>query len=373
MKTKIPLARPCLGKEELVAIKKVFESGILSEGSITKEFEVEFQSYLGIRNAVATSSCTTALDLSLLVLDIKHGDEIIVPDFTFPATGNVVFHVGAKPILVDIDIKTFNVNPEEIEKAITNKTKAIIPAHLFGQSAEMRTLIEIAEKYSLYIIEDAACGIGATHYGKKVGTFGDIACFSFHPRKIIAVGEGGMFVTKDDELAEKARVLKNHGIGKTIDGKLRFIKPGYNLRLNDVASAIGLVQLKKIDAFVQERAKLAKRYDDLLCDIRWVKTPHVALGNNHVYQTYCVMIQKAKIRDRLINELASKGIETQIGTYALHLQPFYVEHGGLMRRDLSFSESAFRNTLALPMYNGLSEEEQDYVCESLMNLLDLLA
>jgi len=370
---KIPLARPSLGREELRAIEKVFESGMLTEGSVTREFEGEFQRYLGIKNSVATSSCTTALDLALFTLDIKPGDEVIVPDFTFPATGNVVFHVGAKPVLIDIDIKTYNVNPEEIEKAITNKTKAIIPVHLFGQSAEMKTIMEIAEKHDLRVIEDAACGVGATHYGKKAGTFGDLACFSFHPRKILAVGEGGMLVTKDDELAEKARILKNHGIIRMPNNKSYFVKPGYNFRLNDVASAIGLLQLKKISYFIQERVELAKKYDDLLSDSKEIETPHVASGNNHTYQTYCTMIRKEKTRDRLINELAAKGIETQTGTYALHEQPFYKECGDLIRTDLSFSERASKNTLALPMYNGLSEIEQEYICENLTNLLNKLA
>ena len=372
MEKKIPLAKPSLGNEELMTIKKVFESGILTEGSVTREFEREFERYLGVKNAVAASSCTTALDLALLTLDIKPHDEVIVPDFTFPATGNVVFHVGAKPILVDIDIKTYNVNPEEIEKAITNKTKAIIPVHLFGQSAEMRIIMEIAEKHGLFVIADAACGIGAVHYGKKVGTFEDIACFSFHARKILAVGEGGMLVTDDDELAEKARVLKNHGIRKTAN-KSYFIKPGYNFRLNDVASAIGLIQLKKIIYLIQERVKLAKQYGDLLGDVEGIETPYVSPGNSHTYQTYCVMIQKENIRDRLIIELAARGIETQIGTYALHLQPFYRECKDLIKTDLSFSERAFKNTMALPMYNGLKEEGQRYISENLTKLLSVLA
>lgn len=211
IKKEIPLAKPSLGKDELIAVEKVFRSGILTEGKVTKEFEKEFERYLSIKNAVATSSCTTALDLALLILDIKLGDEVIVPNFTFPATSNVVFHVGAKPILVDIDIKTYNISPEEIKKAITKKTKAIIPVHLFGQSANMKTITEIAEEHGLYVIEDAACAIGGIHHGRKVGSFGNIACFSFHPRKILATGEGGMLVTNDDELAEKARILKNHG------------------------------------------------------------------------------------------------------------------------------------------------------------------
>lgn len=372
MEKKIPLARPNVGAEELESVRKVFESGILTEGVVTEEFENEFETYLGVKNAIATSSCTTALHLALLALGIGSGDEVIVPDFTFPATGNVVFHVGAKPVLVDIDIKSYNIHPKEIKKAITKRTKAIIPVHLFGQSAEMKQIMEITEKYSLHVVEDAACGIGATHHGKKVGTFGDIACFSFHPRKILAIGEGGMLVTNNDELAEKARALKNHGIRKTSD-KSYFVYPGYNFRLNDVASAIGLVQLKKLDRFIQKRIELAKEYDKLLHGAKEIETPYKLPYNKHTYQTYCVMIQREHIRDQMISGLAAKGIETQIGTYALHLQPCYSKHKDAALMDLNFSEMAFRGTLALPVYDDLKKEEQERVCRSLVSLLSVLS
>lgn len=369
MKHRIPLARPMVGKEELTAIQKVFESGMLTEWNVTAEFEKKFAEYLGVKNAVATTSCTTALDLALFALNITHGDEVVVPDFTYPATGNVVFHVGAKPVLVDIDAKTYNVNPERIEAAINSKTKAVIPVHLFGQCAEMEKIMEIAEEHDLKVIEDAACGIGSIHHGKKAGTFGNASCFSFHPRKILATGEGGMLVTDDDDLAERARVLKNHGITKAPNSRPRFVKAGYNFRLNDIASAIGLVQLKKVPVFIRERARLARRYADLLAAEKQVETPYVASGNNHTYQTYCIKIKKEKVRDRLIVDLAAKGIETQIGTYALHLQPVYEENKETKGESLSVSEAAFSNTLSLPMYNGLTEKEQEYVCENLAGLL----
>jgi dTDP-4-amino-4,6-dideoxygalactose transaminase len=372
-KHRIPLARPSVGEEELAAIQRVFESGMLTEWNVTAEFEKEFAKYLGVKHAVATTSCTTAMDLALLALELKHGDEVIVPDFTYPATGNVVFHVGAKPVLVDIDAKTFNVNPERIEEAITSRTKAVIPVHLFGQCAEMNTIMEIAEKHELYVIEDAACGIGSLHHGKKAGTFGNASCFSFHPRKILATGEGGMLATDDDDLAEKARIWKNHGILKGPNNRPRFVKAGYNYRLNDIASAIGLVQLKKVPLFIKERVRLAGLYDDLLADEEQVETPYVASGNNHTYQTYCVKIKKEKARDRLITELAARGVETQIGTHALHLEPFYAENKVKKGANLLASERAFRNTLALPMFNGLSKEEQKHVCESLKALLSQVA
>jgi len=366
---KIPLARPSLGDEELAAVKRVFESGMLSEHSVTKEFEAAFAEYVGAKHAIASSSCSTALDLALLSLELSPRDEVIVPDFTFPATANSVLHAGAGVVLVDIEARTFNIDPREIEKNLSKRTKAIVPVHLFGQCANMKVITEIAEKHGLFVVEDAACAIGATHHGKKAGTFGDIACFSFHPRKTLAVGEGGMVVTNDDELAEKVRVMKNHGIAKMVGNRACFVKPGYNFRLNDVASAIGLEQLKKVKAFLKERAKLAGKYDDALGDVRGVETPFVAKDNNHTYQTYCVTVESEKVRDRLIEGLAVKGVETQIGTYTLSLQPVYAETGKNGKAKLSVSEKTFRSTLALPMYNGLSEEEQEYVCENLAALL----
>jgi len=364
---KIKLVKLNLGEEEMNAIKSVLETGWLTQGPVTKEFEHEFARYLGVRNAVCASSCTTALDLALLTLDIGLGDEVIVPDFTFPATGNVVFHVGAKPILTDIDIQSYNIDCTMIEKAISKKTKAIMPVHSFGQSAEMKKIMEIAEKHGLYVIEDAACGIGSTHHGKKVGTFGDISCFSFHPRKILTVGEGGMLVTNDDKLADRARLIGNHGSRKKSNA-LQFVYPGYNFRLSEIASAIGLIQLKKVDALIENRIEHARIYDELLCDAE-VEIPYRLPYNKHTYQTYCLLIKKEKKRDELITGLAEKAIETQIGTYALHLQPYYMEQKGLTPLSLKNSENAFKNTLVLPLYDGLRIEEQEYICSNLRSML----
>jgi dTDP-4-amino-4,6-dideoxygalactose transaminase len=305
-------------------------------------------------------------------LDLGRTDEVIVPDFTFPATGNSAHHAGAEPVLVDIDIKTYTIDPAEIEKNITQKTKAIMPVHLFGQCANMKRINEIAEKHRLYVVEDAAGSIGAAHNGKKAGTLGDIACFSFHPRKVLATGEGGMLVTNDDAIADKARVLKNHGIDKKIQSRLCFVEAGYNFRLNDIASALGLVQLRKIESFLRERTELAEKYNQLLASEKLVETPYVASGNNHTYQAYCILIKKGNTRDLLMPRLAARGIETQIGTYALHLQPFYRRSKNTVRSDLSASKTAFENTLALPFYNGLKPEEQEYVSENLSELLHSL-
>lgn len=365
---KIKLVKLNLGDEELNAVKRVFESGWLTQGPASKQFESAFAEYLGVRNAISTTSCTTALDLALLTLNIGPGDEVIVPDFTFPATGNVVFHVGAKPILVDIDIETYNIDPALIERAISKKTKAIMPVHLFGQSAEMKQIMEIAEKHGLRVIEDAACGIGSTHYGKKAGTFGDMACFSFHPRKILTVGEGGMLVTNDDELAERANMIKDHGKKKDL-GMLGFVYPGYNFRLSEIASAIGLVQLNKVASIIEKRLELARTYNELLSDIEEIETPYSLPHNKHTYQTYCLLVKTQNKRDELVTRLLDRAVETQIGTYALHLQPYYMGQKSVDTFDLALSEKAFKNTLVLPLYDGLRREEQVYICSNLVDLL----
>ena len=360
---KIPLAKPNIGDEELDAVRKVFESGMVAGGKVTEKFEEEFAKYLGVKYAIATTSCTTALNLALLSLGIKQGDEVIIPDFTYPATGNVVFHVGARPILVDIDIMTYNVDPSAIESGITRRTKAIIPVHLFGQSADMKPIMKIAERHNLFVIEDAACGAGSSYEGKKIVTFGDVACFSFHGRKTLTTGEGGMLVTNIKAVAEKARILKNDGI-KIISGKSCFVCPGYNFRLSNILSSIGLVQLKKLDAMIQRKIELANNYDEILHDLRAVKTPIKVNNAKHNYQSYCILIEKDGKRDNIILKLSLKGIETQIGTYALHVQPQYLK-GNYTRGDLTSSTRAYMNTLALPMYDTLTRAELEYICKNL--------
>jgi len=355
---KIKLIEPVVGEEEINEVSKVLRSGWLTEGQKTREFEEKIRRYVGVSYAVATTSCTTALELALRALEIGPDDEVIVPDFTHPSTGNIVRWIGAKPILVDVDLFSYNVDPAEIEKATTKKTKCIIPVSWGGNPLDMAPLIEIKEKYGLFIVEDAACSLGAEHNGKKTGTMADITCFSFHPRKIITTGEGGMAVTSNDVYAEKLASLKKFGM-KTKNGKTEFVQFGTNYKLSDVLSAIGLAQIRKIDAMINRRIELANYYNKLLAETDLIRAPEKRENTKHVYQTYAVYIEKEGARDRIIENLRKENVEAQIGTYALHMQPSYkrVKKVGKLER----AEKLYRNLLALPMCNSMTKEDQEFI------------
>ena len=364
----IRLTIPDIGKEELKEIKNVLESGFLVQGKKVEEFENIVAKYVGTKYAIAVTSGTTALHLSLVALGIKRGDEVIVPDFTFPATANVVEHVGAKPILTDINLETFNIDVNEIKNKITSKTKAIIPVHLFGQPADMDPIIEIAEENDLYVIEDAACALGAEYKGKKCGNIGDIGCFSFHPRKVITTGEGGMITTNDPDIAEKLRILRNHGI-KVINGKYDFVQPGFNYRMNEIQAAMGIVQMRKLDKVIKKRIELARVYDELLEDVSQICVPVVSNYAKHIYQSYVVLVDENISRDLLTSKLREEGIETSIGTYALHAQEFYRNKYQYTANDYPNSQKAYSSGLALPLYSWLSEKNLIIVTTSIRKRL----
>lgn len=355
---KIKLIEPVIGEEEIKGVIEVLRSGWLTEGRKTEEFENAVKKYVGVKHAFATTSCTTALELALRALEIGPGDEVIVPDFTHPSTGNIVRWIGAKPVLVDVDIFSYNVDSAEIERAITKKTKCIVPVSWGGNPLDMGPLIEIKEKFGLYIVEDAACSLGAEYDGKKTGLLADATCFSFHPRKIITTGEGGMVVTNDEILAEKLGSLKKFGM-KTKDGRVIFAGLGTNYKFADVLSAIGLAQIKKIDAIIAKRIELANYYNKLLADVEQIRPPQKREKTKHTYQTYAVYIKKEGARDKIIKDLQKENIETQIGTYALHLQPSYKEVRKIGK--LKRAEKLYRNLLALPMCHWMTWKDQEYV------------
>ncbi len=366
--TKIKLIEPVIGKEEIRNVDKVLRSGWLTEGQSTVEFEETVKKFVGTEYAIATTSCTTALELSLRALEIGPGDEVIVPDFTHPATGNIIKWIGAKPILVDVDLFSYNVDPAEIEKAVTEKTRCIMPVSWGGNPLDVKPLNELKEKYDLFIVEDAACSLGAESNGKKTGTMADITCFSFHPRKIITTGEGGMAVTDNPVYAEKLRSLKNFGL-KTENGESKFIRCGTNYKFSDILSAIGLAQMKKIDTIINRRIQLADYYNKLLADVNLISPPKERRNTKHIYQTYAVYIKKDGVRDKIIEELRNKNIETQIGTYALHMQPSYerVKKTGKLER----AEKLYRNLLTLPMCHSMEKEDQKYVVSQLEKCLHM--
>ncbi len=359
---KIFLMRPFVGDEELAAVQKVFESKYLTEGPVTKEFENSFASFVDAQHAIAVTSCMTGLDLAVRVFGIKKGDEVIVPDFTHPATGDCAYMAGAESVLVDVDINTYNIIPEAIESAITKKTKCIIPVSWGGNPIDPE-IYKIGAEHDIPVLEDAACSTGATVNGKKIGSIADITTFSFHPRKIITTGEGGMVTTNDPELAEKAVALKH--FGQTKDG--RFTYHGTNYKMSNIAAAIGLEQLRKLPRILDDRIRKAERYSDLLRPVKGIRVPEKTRDSRHVFQSYCIYVEKDGLRDRLRKDLADKNIETQIGTYSLHLEPSYRDTRKV--GSLKNSELLFHHLLTLPLHHELTEADQDYVVQSARDLL----
>lgn len=359
----IPLTRPYFNQEEIREVKKVLDSGWVSQGPKTKEFEKKFAKYLGVKYAIAVSNGTAALHLSLLALNIKRGDEVLVADYTFPATGHSVLYCGAKPVFIDIDPKTYNINADLIEKKITKKTKVIIPVHTFGQPADMSPIMRIVKKYHIRVVEDAACAAGAKYKGQMAGTIGDIGCFSFHARKGITTGEGGMVVTNNKKLADEIRTLAVFG---TISPKPRkqsfgiiipkFIKLGYNYKMSDITAAVGIAQLRRIDKIIKRKRDLSRYWDKKLEEIDFIKPPFVDKNVFHIYQSYVALVDKKINRNKLIKYLKDHNIQTQIGTYASHIQPVY--HS---KQKCPNSLDVFKRALALPLYYTLKKRDIDKI------------
>lgn len=375
----IHITKPFFDENERNAVAEVLKDGWIVQGPKVQEFEKIFAEYVGVKYAVAVSSCTAALHLALVSLGIKSGDEVIVPSFTYVATANAVEYTGAKPVFVDIDLNTYNIDSNQIKRAVTKRTKAIIPVHLFGLSADMDAILGIAKKYGLYIIEDAACAVGSLYKGKHVGAFGNVGCFSFHPRKIITTGEGGMLATNDKRLAEKFESLRSHGA--TISDLIRhrqggfilppFEKLGYNYRMTDIQAAIGIEQVKKLNLILKERMDKADYYNRMLSDLDKIILPMPSEDYQHSYQSYVVLLKRYKdlSRNQLADSLIQNGIAARQGTHAVHMLGYYRKKYKLKINQLPNSLTADRFTFTLPLYKGLSIEEQDFVIKTLKTFL----
>lgn len=349
---RIRLAMPVMGEEELIEIGEVLRSGYVAQGPTVARFEREVAGYVGAAHGFAVSSATTALHLSLVVLGIGPGDEVLVPDFTFPATANVVVQQGATPVLVDIDAQTFTMDVQDLERKVTSRSRAVIPVHTFGLAADMDGVHAVAERHGLVVVEDAACALGATYRGRRCGTLGKLACFSFHARKVISTGEGGLITTDDDGLAERIQLLRSHG-GRREGGRFSFMDAGFNYRLSDIQAAVGLAQMRRLDGFLRTRRELADALSAALRDLPGVLTPFEPAWGRHSYQTYVVLLPGEADRDEVIRLMAESEIETTIGTYALHEQPFFQDKYGYHSGQLPISSRAFRSSLALPLHPAL--------------------
>jgi len=364
----IRLSKPYITEGCINSVVNVLRSGNLVQGENVRSLEDRIKTYLNVEYAVVVSSGTAALHLALLALGIGQGDEVIVPAFTFPATANVVECVGAKTVLVDISLDDFCIDVSLIEKAITSRTKAILPVHEFGQAAQIDAIMEIARRYNLKVVEDAACALGTEFRNQKVGLFGDIGCFSLHPRKAITSGEGGIIVTNNADMAYSLTVLRNHGI-ENRDGKIDFVKAGYNYRMTDFQAALCLPQLDIIEDMIVERIKQANAYDAALSSITNLKVPNAFPERRMVYQTYHVLLDGKIDRDMVIGQLKEKGIETNYGANALNTLSFYSDKYGLNRDDCPNAVFANRQGLALPMGMHLQESDLEEVCTVLKGLL----
>jgi dTDP-4-amino-4,6-dideoxygalactose transaminase len=372
----IPITRPCVGEEEAEAAAAVIRSGWLSQGKVVQEFEQAVASYVGARHAVATSNCTTALQLALIAAGVGPGDEVICPSFTFIATANAIRHAGATPVFVDIDPRSYNIDPDAVERAITSRTKAIMPVDQIGLAADIPSLCTLAARHGLRVVEDAAPALGATVHGQRVGQLSDFTCFSFHPRKSITTGEGGVITTNDGDAADRLRRLRSHAASTsdlwrhqsgTTDFEV-YTEPGYNCRLTDIQAAIGIVQMRRLDGILADRRRLAERYSALLGDHERVQVPFEPPNHQHTYQSYCVrLVDGSSTRGQVMRALADQGIATRKGVMATHLEPCYRALApGL---SLPVTERAATETMLLPLYAGMSAAEQCTVVDALLQAM----
>ncbi len=386
----IPITKPFFGPEELRAVQIPLESGWVVQGPFVREFEQRFGAFTGATHAAATSSCTTALHLAVAALGLAAGDEVVVPAFTWVATANVVEYMSARPVFADIRLETFNVDPDAVARAITGKTRGIIPVHLFGLCADMPALGSIARAHSLWVVEDAACSFGGWTNGKHSGTFGDAGCFSFHPRKSITTGEGGMVTTSRRDLHEKICSLRDHGATKTDRERheqagafllASYPHLGYNYRLTDIQGALGCAQMARAQTLLDGRARVARAYAERLSGLDWLALPATPVGDRHGWQSYVCLFRPdppslnnvARLhakRNALMLRLEAQGIATRQGTHAPVMQDFYARKYQIKPEDFPNAYLADRLTLSLPLFPQMTDGEIDAVVSALARAID---
>ena len=378
MKVQIPFAKPTLGEPEWTAVRDVIESGWVTQGPRVAEFEQATADFCGAKNAVATSSCTTALHLALICAEVGSGDEVIAPSMSFIATANAVVHAGATPVFAEVDPQTFNLDVEDVRKRITSKTRAILFADQLGIPARIDELAELAGEYDLKLIEDAACAIGSAYRGKPIGSHCEWVCFSFHPRKLLTTGDGGMIMTPSAEHAERLRRLRHHGMSisdvernsQSKFGQETYAEIGYNYRLSDVQAAMGLVQLKRLPANIEARRARASDYASHLEGHPIINPPLIPDDVEWNVQTYAVRLTNfsASQRNQVAQSLLDAGIATRAGVATTHRQPAYVSREGRVR--LPISEGASDGSLQLPMHAELSPDDCAMVSHHLIEAVE---
>jgi perosamine synthetase len=369
--TEVPFGRPSMRGGEAAAIAEVIASGWVSQGPRVAAFEAAFAARVGASAAVATTSCTTALELALHVSGVGPGDEVVIPSLSFIATANSVWQCGATPVFADIDPLTYNLDPAAAERAITSKTKAIMPVHQVGLPADMDPFLELAQRHDLAIVEDAACAIGAAYKGRTIGSLGPLACFSLHPRKVITTGEGGMIAVQDPAVAERLRRLRGHGMDMSDLARHTasdvvfeaYPERGWNARMTDLQAALGLCQLEALDDILERRRVLAERYTAAIEPLPNLYPPHEPPYAQRTWQSYCVRVgPHAPVgRTELMRRLLHDGIPTRRGVMAIHEEASYAG----AHASLEHTEAAAREVLMLPLFPDLTEEQQDYVIERL--------
>lgn len=374
------LTRPKFDHEELALLQECLDSGWVTQGPMTSRFESLFAARHQVPHALTTTSCTAALHLAMLALGIGPQDEVIVPAFTWVTSAHCAEYVGARAIFADVTPGTFNLDPEACAAAVTPRTRAVVVVHLFGLAAEMDRILAVADRYGLRVVEDAACAVGTTYDGRPVGGLATAGCFSFHPRKVISTGEGGMVTTRDGDIAARVRSLRNHGATGLAAADAASPKPysmstfdrlGFNLRLSDIQSAVGIAQMAKLDALLEERRRLAGRYLHLLRDVEELALPGAPAKCGHTYQSFVIRVLRGgrEHRNRIMEHLEARGITTRPGTHAVHRLGYYVAKYGLRAGDFPVAAASEDTSITLPLFPEMREADLALVVGELKGAL----
>jgi len=376
----LPFNQPDIGQAEIDEVVNTLRSGWITTGPKTKEFERCFAEYIGARHAIAVNSCTGGLHVALAAAGVSPGGEVIMPTMTFCATANVVVHLGATPIIVDVEPDTLNIDTQRLEAAITPRTRAVIPVHLYGHPCDMDRISEIAKAHRLLVIEDAAHAVAAEWRGQRIGSFSPATAFSFYATKNLTTAEGGMITTEDDEYAGKMRILTLHGISRdawkrySAEGSWYYevTVPGFKYNLTDLQSALGLHQLARLEAMTQRRTELAARYRAGLCDLPEIELPIVRSSIRHAWHLYVIRLRLERLginRAEFIERLKSEGIGTSVHFIPLHRQPYYRDRFGFQPADFPVADAAYERLVSLPLYTLMTERDVDDVIEAVRRVV----